>query len=39
MNNFKASFAKKPMLVLLDPEELYNLEINASDYAIGAILE
>ena len=38
MSNVKACFIKKPILVLLDPEELFILETDASDYALNACL-
>ena len=38
MTDVKAKFAGEPLLVLLNPENPYVLEINASDYVLKAIL-
>ena len=39
MSKVKTCFAEKPILVLLNPEELFILETDASDYALGVYLK
>ena len=39
MTDVKTRFTKKILLILLNPEKLYILETDASDYAIKGTLE